>query len=99
MNDNNLNGFKGYLISKSAVNEKYAPYYVRWVSSCYAFVNQSLSDVLTNGQKQDFLKHFAKNHEDWQVKQAEAALLPRCKRRLKPLRQKRELSSKPQYIL
>ncbi len=75
MNDNILDEFKGYLISKLAVNEKYVPYYARWVSSCYAFVNQSLSDLLTNRQKEDFFKHFAKNHEDWQVKQAEAALM------------------------
>jgi hypothetical protein len=57
MENDNLNDFQGYLVSKSAVNEKYAPYYVRWVSSCYAFVNQSLSDALTQSQKQDFLKH------------------------------------------
>ena len=56
MNANNLSDFKSYLASKSAVNEKYAPYYARWVSSCYAFVNQPLSDVLTQSQKQDFLK-------------------------------------------
>lgn len=74
MTVNNLNDFEGYLVSRSAVNEKNAPYYVRWISSCYAFVNQPLSNALTQGQKQDFLKHFAKNHEDWQVKQAEAAL-------------------------
>ncbi len=67
-------GFQSYVVSKSALNEKNAPYYVRWVSSCYAFVNQSLSEVLTNGQKQDFLKHFSKNHEDWQVKQAKTAI-------------------------
>ena len=50
----------------------------------YAFANQLLSDVLTQAQKQDFLKHFAclraithrqaKTHEDCQVKQAETAL-------------------------
>ena len=74
MNNNILDEFKGYLKTKSAVNEKYVPYYARWVSSCYAFVNQSISEVLTQTQKQDFLKQFAKNHEDWQVKQAEAAL-------------------------
>jgi integron integrase len=74
MKNDNLNDFQKYLVSKSTVNEKYAPYYVRWVSSCYAFVNQPLSDVLTEGQKQEFLKQFAKNHEDWQVKQAEAAM-------------------------
>ncbi len=29
MKDNILNDFKTYLASKSAVNEKYAPYYVK----------------------------------------------------------------------
>jgi len=47
MKIDNLNVFKSYLLFKSAVNEKKVPYYVRWVSSCYAFVNQPLSDVLT----------------------------------------------------
>lgn len=74
MKSDNLTDFQKYLVSKSAVNEKYAPYYIRWVSSCYAFVNQPLSNVLTQSQKQEFLKQFAKNHEDWQVKQAETAL-------------------------
>ena len=78
MNSDNLNDFKSYVVSKSAVNEKYAHYYARWVSSCYAFVNQPLSEILTLEQKQNFFKHFAKNHEDWQVKQADAALRPCC---------------------
>jgi len=74
MKTDNLTGFQRYLESKSAVNKKNVPYYARWVSSCYTFVKQPLSDVLTPDRKQDFLKQFAKNHEDWQVKQAEAAL-------------------------
>ncbi|MBI5675677.1 MAG: hypothetical protein HZC48_07635 [Nitrospirae bacterium] len=52
------------------VNDKYAPYYARWVSACYDFVNQPLSEVLPKEQKEDFFKYFTKNHEDWQVKQA-----------------------------
>jgi len=48
MKNDNLNDFQNYLISKSAVNEKNAPYYVRWVSSCYTFVNQPLSDVFAH---------------------------------------------------
>ncbi|MCF8053991.1 MAG: hypothetical protein K9K75_02065 [Deltaproteobacteria bacterium] len=71
---NHLSKFQSYLVSKSFVNEKNAPYYTRWVYSCYAFTNQPLSKVLTQAQKRDFLKHFAKTHEDWQVKQAETAL-------------------------
>lgn len=74
MHNNNLTAFKGYLDSKSAVNPKYVPYYVHWVSACYGFLNLSCSEVLASEQKQQFVKHVAKSHEDWQVKQAEAAL-------------------------
>jgi len=74
MKSDNLINFQSFLVSKSSVNKKNASYYIRWVSSCYAFTNQPFSDVLTQTQKQDFLKHFAKTHEDWQVKQAETAL-------------------------
>lgn len=73
MTSDNLSAFSAYLASKSAVNKKNAPYYVRWVSACYDFVNQSLSEVLTQEQKENFFKHFAKSHEDWQVKQEETA--------------------------
>jgi integron integrase len=74
MNSDKLNDFKSFLTAKSAVNEKYVPHYVRWVSSCYAFVGQQLSEVLTPEQKKDFFKNLAKTHENWQVNQAEAAL-------------------------
>lgn len=74
MKSDNLSAFSEYVASKAAVNRKYAPYYVRWVSACYSFLNQPESEVLTSEQKQNFLKHFAKTREDWQVKQAEAAL-------------------------
>ena len=74
MKSDNLSAFSEYVASKAAVNKKYAPYYVRWVSACYSFLNQPESEVLTSEQKQSFLKHFAKAREDWQVKQADAAL-------------------------
>lgn len=33
-----------------------------------------MTQAITNGQKSQFLKHFSKNHEDWQVNQADNAL-------------------------
>jgi hypothetical protein len=69
-----LSGFKDYLLQKAVVKEKYVPFYIRWISDCYSFINQSDSQVLNLEQKQHFLKHLSKTHEDWQVKQADNAL-------------------------
>ncbi len=69
-----LLSFKEYLVQKALVREKYLPFYLRWVSECYSFLNESDSQVLNLEQKQNFLKHLSKTHEDWQVKQADNAL-------------------------
>lgn len=66
--------FKDYLIQKAVVKEKYVPYYLKWVSDCYSFLDNSDSQVLSLEQKQQFLKYLSKTHEDWQVKQADNAL-------------------------
>lgn len=69
-----LESFKRFLSSKVRVNEKYLPYYLKWVMECYRFFDIPLSQSITNEQKVQFLKYLAKNHEDWQVNQAENAL-------------------------
>ncbi|MFO0795697.1 MAG: hypothetical protein U0586_16730 [Candidatus Brocadiaceae bacterium] len=52
--------------------EKYAPFYLKWVSQPFSFLNEPDSVVLENGNR--FQKYLAKTHEDWQVKQASNAL-------------------------
>jgi len=69
-----LGGFEGYLTSKAALNEKYIPYYLKWVSYCYSFLDQPDNSLLTSEQVQSYLNHISKTREDWQAKQAEAAL-------------------------
>lgn len=69
-----LSSFKDHLFQKALVKEKYVPFYLKWVSECYSFLNESDSQVLSLEQKQNFLKHLSKTHEDWQVKQADNAL-------------------------
>ena len=69
-----FSAFKDYLLQKSLVKEGYVPFYLKWVSDCYAFLDESDSQVLSLEQKQRFLKHLSKTHEDWQVKQADTAL-------------------------
>ena len=69
-----LEGFEEYLIRKAFIQEKYVPYYLKWVSYCYTFVNQPDNCLLTSDQVQSYLNHISKTREDWQVQQAETAL-------------------------
>ena len=69
-----LENFRNFLVSKTNVKEISAPYYLRWISSCYTFCNLECPKTIPDQQKQEFLKEFARKHEDWQVKQAEEAL-------------------------
>ena len=69
-----LDRFKAYLLSIGHLKEKNVPYYVKWVSDCYGFLDEPTDTFLNTDQKQGFLRHLSRNHEDWQVKQADYAL-------------------------
>lgn len=66
--------FKHYLANKALVSEKYVPFYLKWVADCYAFLSLPVATYLKSEQRQQYLKHIAKDHPDWQVKQADSAL-------------------------
>ena len=66
--------FRQFLSIKERVPERNIPYYLKWVSDCYRFFNLSEMTPLENHQRAQFLTHLAKNHEDWQVEQADRAL-------------------------
>jgi integron integrase len=66
--------FKSYLLNKKHIRDKYVPYYIKWVSDCYSYLDESAENRLTTDQVQGFLRHLSKNHEDWQVNQADYAL-------------------------
>lgn len=66
--------FQKYLLNNRHQKDKYIPYYLKWISDCYSFINAPVEDRLNSEQKQHFLSHLAKSHEDWQVKQADYAL-------------------------
>ncbi|MDQ7786068.1 MAG: site-specific integrase [Thermodesulfovibrionales bacterium] len=61
-------------MDKEGVPKKNAPYYVKWVSDCYRFVDKPETQSLTNEQTAEFLSRLTKKHEDWQVQQADRAL-------------------------
>ena len=69
-----LESFKNFLSSKDKVNDKYIPFYLKWVAEGYRFLDIPLAQFITNEQKSQFLKHLSKNHEDWQINQADNAL-------------------------
>lgn len=66
--------FEQYLRRKAYIQEKYVPYYLKWVTYCYLFLDQPEHISLISDQLQSYLNHIAKTREDWQVKQAETAL-------------------------
>jgi hypothetical protein len=69
-----LEPFKNFLSSKGKVSEKYLPFYLKCVTEGYRFLDIPLSQSITNEQKAQFLKYLSKNHEDWQVNQADNAI-------------------------
>ncbi len=66
--------FKQFLSEKERVPDQNLPYYLKWVADCYRFFNLAEEDLLSNEQHEKFLHQLAKNHEDWQVRQADRAL-------------------------
>ena len=69
-----LETFKSFLSSKGKVNDKYIPFYLKWITEGFSFLDIPLSQTITNEQKSQFLKHLSKSHEDWQVNQADHAI-------------------------
>ncbi len=69
-----LQAFQAYLSAVKHVKEKHVPYYLKWVSDCYSYCNESVENRVSTDKKQVFLKYLAKHHEDWQVNQADYAL-------------------------
>ena len=65
-----LESFKRFLSSKGKVNDKYLPFYLKWITEGFRFLDIPLSQAITNEQKSQFLKHLSKSHEDQQVNQA-----------------------------
>jgi integron integrase len=69
-----LESFKNFLSLKGKVNDRYIPFYLKWVTEGYRLLDIALSQPITNEQKGQFLKQLSKTHEDWQVNQADNAL-------------------------
>jgi hypothetical protein len=65
--------YEAFLVKKGTIKPQYVPFYLKWVSDCYSFLNEPLSNRLGAEQKRPFLSEMAKRHGDWQVKQTDTA--------------------------
>ena len=66
--------FSDYLARTVRAREKYVPYYLKWVGDCYTHFGRDPVQTIEPHERDEFLKALARNHEDWQVNQAEYAL-------------------------
>ncbi len=66
--------FEQFLVSNGSIVQKQIPYYVKWVTDCYAVCKCSADKILASDQKKQYLDHLENTREEWQVKQAEQAL-------------------------
>ncbi|MFH0813553.1 MAG: hypothetical protein V2A69_12060 [Pseudomonadota bacterium] len=69
-----LDHFQRYLQERVHIQKRYIPFYLKWIADCYNSLHQSLEKPISQDQKQEFLKHLSRKHEEWQVKQADYAL-------------------------
>lgn len=69
-----FDSFRAYLADTVHAKEKYIPYYLKWVSDGYHFLKAETSTSLDDTDREAYLRHLAKSHEDWQVNQADYAL-------------------------
>lgn len=69
-----MKDFRNYLLNRHLTSEKSAPYYVSWVSKCYAFADKGPGASLSGGEVDKFLRHLARSCEEWQVGQAKEAI-------------------------
>jgi len=59
-----IHAFKEYLRLRSSVKPIYIPFYLKWVSACYEFLDMDPSSRLATEQKKRFLTHMAKRYRD-----------------------------------
>lgn len=69
-----LDRFQQFIQERERINEKNIPYYIRWISDGYKYINKTVEQRLSSEQRQQFLSHLAQTHENFQVKQADYAL-------------------------
>jgi len=66
--------FKEFLLHRGSINPQYVPFYLKWVTECYHFLNLNPTTRINGDQRRQFLDQMSRRYENWQVKQADTAL-------------------------
>jgi hypothetical protein len=66
--------FEQFLVGSGSIAQNQIPYYVKWVTNCYAACKCPTDKILPADQKKQFLEQLQSTREEWQVKQADQAL-------------------------
>lgn len=59
-----LKAYETFLNREGNVKPQHIPYYLKWVSECYQFLNEPLTNRLNSDQKRQFLCDMGKRYED-----------------------------------
>ena len=60
------NGFREYLLKQGNVKPNHIPYLIKWVGNFYSFLKIADTGFITAENKNQYLSHISKTHEDWQ---------------------------------
>ena len=66
--------FRQFLLHRGSIKPHYVPFYLKWVTECYHFLNLNPTTRMNGDQRRQFLDQMSRHYEDWQVKQADTAL-------------------------
>ncbi len=66
--------YRKFLEKSGQVKINSIPYFIGWVRKCYSFLGKKFDQKVTNDEKNRFLKFLSRNHENWQVNQANLAV-------------------------
>lgn len=66
--------YEDYLTNVHRIKNTMTPYYLRWVKEAYGYSNTPLTTPIPEAEKTMYLNHCSKQHEDWQVQQADESI-------------------------
>ena len=59
------NGFREYLLKQSNIKSNHIPYLIKWAGNFYSFFKIADTSFITHENKNQYLSHLSKTHEDW----------------------------------
>lgn len=68
-----VNRSEKFLVNSGSMRLKYMRFYLQRVPDFCTFTGEGEAVPVSNAQKKHYLTHIAKDHEDWQVAQANVA--------------------------